>query len=137
MERGGVDLTSNYKYSGRTVSMQIGILWSAGISLCCTILAILLLGWLVSEEKIKWEYVGYGIMIVTLLSSFLGALIACIKVRRRMLLVSMVSGMLYLGILLSIAELFFGGISRETWILSGIIMVGSLCASFLRMRAKK
>ena len=127
-------MTSKYKPSGRTISIQMGIIWSAAISLCSTVLAILLLGWLVSEEKIKWEYVGYGIMIVTLLAAFLGALIACVKVRRRMLLVSMVSGILYLGVLLSIAELFFGGVSSETWIISGMIMSGSLCAGLLRMR---
>ena len=130
-------MTSKYKPSGRTISIQMGIIWSATISLCCTILAILLLGWLVSEEKIKWEDVGYGIMVISLLSSFLGALIACIKVGRRMLLVSMVSGIMYLGVLLSIAELFFGGVSSETWIISGVIMSGSLCAGLLRMRVKK
>ena len=130
-------MTSKYKPSGRTISIQMGIIWSAAISLCSTVLAILLLGWLVSEEKIKWEDVGYGIMVITLLSSFLGALIACIKVRRRMLLVSMVSGILYLGVLLSIAELFFGGVSSETWIISGMIMSGSLCAGLLRMRVMR
>ena len=36
-------MTSKYKPSGRTISIQMGIIWSATISLCCTILAILLL----------------------------------------------------------------------------------------------
>lgn len=99
----------NRKPTGRAMSIPGGLAVAAGVSVSVTIAACLILTKLVVEEKLPMEHVGYGSMILLLTASFLGAVAAQGKIKHRKMLVCLLSGLVYYGILLGFTALFFGG----------------------------
>ena len=60
-------------------------------------------------QKLSEEKIGYGVMVILVLVSFLSAELACSKIKRRRGVVCLASSGIYLGSLFSITALFFGG----------------------------
>lgn len=117
--------------TGKASSMYEGLLTGGVISLSLTVLLTGLLAKLVEMEKIPLEKVGYGIMIVLLTASYAAAVTAAGKVKRRILLVSMASGAVYLGELLVITALFFGGQYQAVGVTAALILSGSTAAALI------
>lgn len=124
----------NQKPTGRAMSMPAGLAFGAFTSLGVTLLAAAVLAKLVDMEKLAWENIGYGIMILLLLASFCGAMAAFAKIKRQRLLVCAVSGAVYFGILLSITALFFGGQFDSVGVTAVLVLVGSAAAGLLGLR---
>lgn len=127
----------NQKTTGRAMTIPGGLALGAAVSLGITLLVSAFLAWLVDSEKLPWENIGYGIMFLLLLSSFLGAMAAYVKVKRQRLMICMMSGVLYFGILLSITALFFGGQFEAVGITAALVLGGSAAAGLLGLHGEQ
>lgn len=125
---------TNGKRTGRTMSMPAGLAVGGVTSLTITLAGTAALAWLIHREVMAMENVGYGIMCLILAASFLGAVTAFRKIRRRRVLVCTGAGVVYLGILLAITALFFGGQYSAVGVTSLLVLCGSLCAGLLGLR---
>lgn len=119
------------KATGRALSMPAGLAVGGLTSLGITLGGSAVLAWLIHSERMEMENVGYGILGLILAASFLGAMTAWRKIRRRRMLVCAASGAVYLGILLAIPALFFGGQYSGVWVTALLVLAGSLAAGLL------
>lgn len=122
------------KATGRALSMPAGLAVGGLTSLGITLAGSGVLAWLIHRERMEMENVGYGILGMLLLASFLGAMTAWRKIRRRRMLVCAASGAVYLGLLLAIPALFFGGQYGGVWVTALLVLGGSLAAGLLGLR---
>lgn len=121
----------NQKATGKAVSMPMGLLLGSCFSMGMTLAASAVLAKLLDSEKLAWENVGYGIVILLIASSFGGAMVSCGKIKRQRLLVCAASGAVYYSILLAFTALFFGGQYESIWITGVLILAGSAGAALL------
>ena len=124
-------MVTSQKSTGRTMSVPAGLALGGGISLLFTVLSAMVLAWMVDKEKLAWENIGYGIMITLLLAAILGARIAYSRIKRQRLLVCGLTGVVYLGLLLSITALFFGGQYDGALVTGVLILGGSVVAGLI------
>lgn len=121
----------NHKPTGRAASIPMGLfigsLFSAGLTLC----SAAVLAKLVDLEKLAWNNIGYGIIVVLLVSSFSGAMIACHKIKRQRIAICAASGLIYFGLLLSVTALFFGGQYEAVGVTAALVLAGSLAAGLI------
>ena len=79
-------MTYNRKVTGRALSapaaFTIGVCSSIGI----TLLLSAILAKLISLEKLEWEKIGYGIIVILLIASAIGAKVTCLVLKRRKIL---------------------------------------------------
>ena len=123
--------------SGRALSTPMGLLYGTAASMLITLLGAVVLAWLINLEKLQWEQIGYGIMVLLLTASFLGALAAYHKIKRQRMMVCILAGLLYLAVLASLTALFFGG-QYEGVVVSGcLIAAGSVSAGILGLQTGK
>lgn len=122
------------KMTATTASMPGGLAVGGGVSLGVTLLLSAVLAWLVHRETIAMENIGYGILVLLLMASFLGAETAFGRIRRQRLLVCGLSGLIYFALLLSITALFFGGQYSGVGVTALLILAGSGAAALLGLR---
>ena len=127
-------MVRNQKPTGLASTVPGGLALGAAVSLGLTLLASAFLAWLVDTEKLPWEKIGYGIMILVLAAAFLGAWTAFARIKRQRLMVCLLSGLLYFGILLSITALFFGGQYEGVGVTWALVLAGSGTAGLLGLR---
>lgn len=120
--------------NGRASSIPAGLGAGASVSMLITLAGTAVLAKMLDAETIQWESIGYGILIMIMLSAMLGSLIAMQKVKRQFALVCLMSGFVYLGILLSITALFFGGQYEAVGVTLLLIVAGSGCAFLLTLQ---
>lgn len=121
------------KSTGRTLSMTAGLALGGVVSLVVTLAGVGLLTCLIDRQHLDMANVGYGILILLLLGSFLGAKVAHQSIRRRRMLVCLCAGGVYLGELLAITALFFGGQYSGVGTTALLILAGSGAAALLGM----
>lgn len=119
------------KVTGKAMSMPAGLALGAFISMLLTVIGSGVLAKLTEMEVIDWERIGYGVMIMLLLSSFFGALTASGKIKHQKLPVCFAAGMIYFGLLLCITALFFGGQYEAVGVTAAVVLAGSLSAALL------
>lgn len=122
--------------NGRAISFPEGITYGVLLAFLITILGTAAIAKLVDTELLAWESVGYGIMAVLMLSSFAGSKTAAEKVKRRKLLVCMVSAAVYFCVLLAMTALFFGGQYHAVWETMLLIIGGSGVAALMALNDK-
>lgn len=116
------------------MSLPGGLSIGAAVSMGITLIAAALLAKLVDMEKLPWEKIGYGIMVTLLAASFLGAAAAYGRVKRQRLMVCLLSGVAYYGLLLALTALFFGGQYEAMGVTGALILAGSGTAGLLGLR---
>lgn len=121
-------MTGKRKLNGRTSSVPGGLAAGSFVSIAVTALSAALLAMLLDREILAWENVGYGIAFTILLAAYAGAITAWNRIRRQRLIVCLMSGMVYWGILLSLTALFFGGQFEAVGVTLLLIAGGCLCA---------
>ena len=126
----------NHKVTGKAMPMVGGILAGSGVSLAVTLLGALVLAWLLDGEILEEGNVGYGVMLVLIVSSGLGAFLAPRLVKRQKLPAAMIAGGLYLLWLLGISTLCFGG-QYQGVVPTVLIVLGSSLATVLIGNGKK
>lgn len=124
----------NQKPSGTAKSMPAGLAMGWIAEMLITAAACLLLAMLILNGRAGWEAMGYGVMVILLLSSYLGAAISCKLIERRKLLVCAISGAVYLLTLLAIVILFFDGSFGAVWAPAMLIAGGVTAAAFIHYR---
>lgn len=130
-------MVTNRKPTGRAATIPIGLLTGGVTALASTLALTAVLAKLMDGEILPEENIGYGVMMLLLVSSFLGSATACGRVKRRYLLTAALSGAVYVGILLSITALFFGGQYSAVGVTVLLAFCGSLLAAMLFSREGK
>ena len=130
-------MAATTRYTGRTMSVPAGLAAGALASMITT--AILTIGIAISlnGEKLAWTQAGYWIMGMLFLGAFLGAKVAYGAIKRQRLAVSMLSGLVYWGLLLCITALFFGGDYEGVGVTGGLIAAGSGTAALITGQKSK
>jgi len=118
-------------HSGRTASIPAGLVWGLSVSMCSTILCTFIIAYLLEREKMIWETVGYGVMIMLILSSYAGARVSWIKIRHQKFMVCMLSGILYYATLLILTALFFYGQYEAAGVTFLLVATGCCAAALL------
>ena len=125
-------MTVNRKVTGTAATIPAGL--SIGILTAMTSLVVFtwITAILIDRELLPWDQSGYGVMIILILSSWIGAATASGRVKRRKTLICMVNGGIFYIVLLIITALFFGGKY------SGVVESGLLvfCGSVLGIFSK-
>lgn len=123
--------------TGRASSTPAGLACGAALSMAVTIAVSALLARLVDTQRLEWEKIGYGILVLLPTASFLGAMLSYHKIRRQRMAVCMASGGIYMGMLLAMTALFFGGQYASVGISCALVLGGSLAAGLLGLRSEK
>lgn len=122
--KGEWEMTMNHKVTGTTSSVPIGLLWGDVVSIVTTIISAAIASKLLDLEMMEWKITGYWIMATLILASFFGACVACHKIRRQRLVISVLSGVTYFATLLLITALLFGGQYEAVGVTSGLVLSG-------------
>lgn len=125
----------NQKPIGRAVSMPKGLTLGGIASLGITMAGAAVIAKLLETERVGESMVGYAVMVLLLGSSFAGTWISQHRIKRRLLLVSLLSGGIYFALLLSITALFFGGQYEAVGVTGLLILGGSGTALLLAGRS--
>ena len=102
-------MVTQKKATGRASSIPAGLALGAAASILSTAIICMIGSWMIGEEIIRQEQIGYCSIITLIASSMTGSLIAWRKIRRKRLLVSFASGLIYYLILIAITVVFFDG----------------------------
>ena len=122
------------KVTGRALSMPAGFAIATCISWGTTLVLSGILAKMISLEKLEWEKIGYGIVIMLLTTSMMGAKAACLMIKRRKLMACAIAGILYWTALLTISALFFGGQFSGIGVTGITILCGSAIVCILEMK---
>ena len=129
--KGGIGMVVNKKPSGRAVSAVTGITVSTIISLIITLLTSFVLSLMISFEYVDENALGYGAMLILLLSSMVGAAIANQLIKRRRMFVCVLNGLVYYSILLMGTALLLGGRYQGIGVTAALVIGGSAAAGLL------
>lgn len=124
-------MTNRKRSAGKAKSVPAGMGISAFMSMGITLILSVVIAYFLNNETITWAQAGYWIMGMLFTASFIGSKCAYGAIRQQHLLVSVMSGILYWGLLLIGTALFFGGKFGAVWETAGIIAAGSCSAALL------
>lgn len=130
-------MTVNRKVTGTAVSIPRGLLIGNTISIALTVLLAGILAKLVSAEKLGWEQIGYGIMVLLFVSSATGTIAAVKAIKRQRLAVCLLVGVIYWLTLMAITALFFGGQYHGVAATGATILAGCGTVCLLGIRQKR
>lgn len=125
------------KLTGRATSIPQGLALGALISIAITILVTAMGAHMIASEIMPQEQIGYCSIAAILLSTVSGGMIATGRIKRRRLMVCMLSGLCYFCILLSMTALFFGGQYDGIGVTLLIIILGSLVSALITNRQRR
>ncbi|MBQ3541868.1 MAG: TIGR04086 family membrane protein [Oscillospiraceae bacterium] len=123
--------------TGRSSGVSVGILIGVLVCVGVTLIATVILAWLITAEKMGESAVGYGAMVALLLSAILGSWTASAKIGRLRTQVCLITGGIYYLVLLSITALFFGGQYQGMGVAAILVIAGSGVTALLGIREKK
>ena len=111
-------MVTNRKPSGTAKSMPVGLAMGWITQMLVTVLACVLPAMLILNGRAGWEAMGYGVMVILLLSAYLGAAI-------------------YLVTLVAIVVLFFDGRFDAVWVPALLVAGGAAAAALVHCRKKE
>lgn len=117
--------------------MPAGFALGVSASLLITVLGAALIAKLVDRETIGEGSIGYGILIVMILASWLGSLVSYGRIKRRRAVVCLAAGGIYFLVLLSFTALFFGGEYSGVGVTALLIFCGSMLAVLPGLRQNR
>lgn len=125
------------KRDGRALSIPAGLTYGATVSVIlliglCGIVAKLVLEGILAETD-----AGYGVLVLLLMSSFAGALTAHRKIKRQRMMVCLLTGVLYVMILISVTALFFGGQYEAVGVTILVVLGGAISAGLIGVKEKR
>lgn len=123
-------MTVNRKPTGTASSVPAALAYGGLMSLATTMVLTAITAKLVDSGIIIWGNVGYAVLGILLISSWLGATITAGKIKRQRLLSCMAAGGVYFGVLLLMTALFFGGKYSGVIETGLLILCGSVLAAF-------
>lgn len=114
----------NQRVTGRATSMPAGIGVGLLASIFLTVAGSAIVSLLISRETIQENGIGYGAILILLLSSSVGALAAWRCIRHQRVIVCMIHGLCYYLVLLGFTALFFGGQYQGMGVTALVILAG-------------
>lgn len=120
----------NRKVTGKAISVPAGVAAGATVSLCISVGGALIVAWMVGAEMMGAEGVGYAAMVILLVSSLLGPWLAATLIKHQRLMICMVTGCVFLVVLVGVNVLFFGG-QFQGLLPSVLLILGGSVASAL------
>ena len=130
-------MTMNQKPTGTAMSMPAGLAVGGIWSLVVTIGLSAVIAKLIDGETVEQGSIGYFVISILLIASITGALQSFRKIKRRRMLVCLISGLIYFCVLLSITALCFGGQYQGIGVTGLVVLCGSSCAGLMGLREKK
>ena len=130
-------MITQQKATGRATSVPSGLAAGAIVSMIVTVLICALGAWLIESEIMPQQQIGYCSIAALLLSAILGGMTAAGRVKRKNLMVSLMNGGIYYGLLVALTILFFDGKFQGMGVTLIVVMIGSLAASLLANRKPK
>lgn len=124
-------MLTQHKAAGRASSLPAGLAAGAAISVLTMLMICLVGAWLISAEILAQQQIGYCMITALVTGAMLGAGTAWRKIKRQKLLVCLMSGGVYFGILALITIVFFGGDFRGAGVTLVSILLGTLASFFL------
>lgn len=112
-------------------SIPIGIGIGTGVSIASTLAAAAVLALLIASNKLAPTAMRYGVMVLLMVSSIIGAMVSNAKVKSKRIVVSMVTALCYFVTLLCITALLFDGMYQGVPATAMVIMGGGLIAGLL------
>ena len=123
-------MTINAKVTGTASTIPAGLAAGALVSGTMTLLGTLAAAKLIDMEILSWSQSGYAVLVILLLSAWMGAMVAAGKIKRRRVAVCVGSGVVYMLMLLCTTALFFGGKYSGVGETALLILCGSMVAVF-------
>ena len=120
------------KQTGRAVSMPRGLLTGTLYALAVTLAGTALTAKLVDMEILTPGKIGYAVMVLLIAAAWTGAAVSVHSIKRRILMVSLLSGSCYYLLLLAMTALLFGGQYQGAGETALLILCGSLLPVLLR-----
>lgn len=117
--------------------MPAGFAWGMATSLGTLLLGTAITAKLIDSEIVTWETAGYIILIILILSSWMGALMSYQKIKRQKVVVCIINGILLFLSLIIITALFFGGQYSGVGETVLLIICGSVLAVLTEIRMKR
>lgn len=130
-------MTMNTNHTGRATSIPKGLAISGALATTVTIIGSGIIATLINTQMITESNIGYAIMIMLIVTSYLCSLTAWIKIKHRRLLVCISAGCVYFAILMSITAMFFGGQYSSVWETALLVLCGCLLATMHEKKTKK
>lgn len=125
---------------GRSSSIPMGVAWGTVSALSITAVGAGILAWMMAGEKMNEDSLGYGIIVVLLIASCAGALVAARRIKRLRVQMCLLSGAVYYLSLIAVTALFFGGKYQGMGVTAIVVFIGCIAASIMtlskRMTAK-
>ena len=118
-------MQKNWK-SGTATAMPVGLAIGGLISLIVTFAGAAATAYLVFNQRIEANGIGYASMIILFLGAVMGAWGAFSCIKKQRLQVSLMSAAVYYLILLAITALFFGGQYQGMGVTAIVILIGAL-----------
>ena len=100
---------SKKEYQKAAVSIPAAVTIGTVTSLAVMLVGAVAVSLLIANETINSDSVGYGILVVTLISSMVGNALSLLLAQKKLLVVSLCTSGAFGIVLLSITALFFGG----------------------------
>lgn len=121
-------------FDGKSVPISITV----GTALCValSLIGALCIAMLLEGESIEETTLGYGVMLVTLLSSFAGSFVALKMSKKYQLPIAIGVGAAYYAVMLAMTALVFDGRYRGLGVTALIITGSCSCAILLQGRPK-
>lgn len=123
-------MTVNRKPTGTASSIPAGLVSGALAAMITTLVGAAVMAKLIDREILAQNSTGYGVMVILLLASWLGAVTAAGKIKRQRLIICLASGAIYFGLLLAATALFFGGQYSGVGETGLLIFCGSMLGIF-------
>ena len=127
-------MVTTRKQTGKAMSMPAGLTFGAAVSLGITIIVSIIIAKMVDTGTMEEAGIGYGAMVILLVSSISGAFVSTGMIKRQKLIVCVLSGVIYYLTLLSITGLFFGGQYNGMGITALLVAGGCTSVILLGMR---
>ena len=108
IEKGGIHMIKQ-KGTGRALSMPAGLACGMITSLGTLFGGTAIIAKLIESETVSWKNAGYIILVILILSSWVGGLTSYRKIKRQKAAVCIINGLLLFLSLIIITALFFGG----------------------------
>ena len=128
-------ITGN-KVSGTAVSIPVGIALGVMLSLAVTCAMTVAASWLVLDGKIDEKLLGYLVIGILVTASAAGALLAALRIKRRWVMICLVTATVFYLLLLAVTAVLFGGNYQGIGVSGLWILVGALTSGALGLLKK-
>ena len=127
----------NRKITGTSMELPGGLLKGAAVGMALTVAGAAGMSVLIVSEVLRETAVGYCAMGILMISSYVGAMVAIKCVKSGKLVVSLLSGLFYYGVLLGVNAVCFRGDYTGAGVTALVVAAGAGAALLMALRAPK